>query len=222
MSQQYFFTDYVSDDMLDRLLADGWRHFGCYFFRHTTEAYRGMHVPVMPLRIRLKDFVMKKRQRKIWRRNQRFVSVMRPFRFSIQKQLLFEKHKQRFHEHVPSHLFDFLSEHPERPTRVFEFCVYDREHLIAASFIDVGRTATSAIYAMFDPDYATYSPGIYTLLAEAHYARQQGKAYHYLGYTYPVPSHYDYKKQFTALEYYDWKKWRCFPNANPHLKSSAP
>lgn len=221
MNRQYFIADYVADDTLDLLLADGWRHFGVYFFRHTTEPYQGMEVPVVPVRIRLEDFSMKKRHRKIWRRNQGFLTVIRPFRFSVEKQLLFEMHKQRFKEHVPSHLFDFISERPGRPTRVFEVCVYDRQRLIAVSFIDVARVSTSAIYAMFDPAYGAYSLGIYTLLAEADYARRQGKLYHYLGYTYPVSSHYDYKKQFRALEYYDWEKWHCFPGEATHPGSSA-
>ncbi|NIK72766.1 arginine-tRNA-protein transferase [Thermonema lapsum] len=221
MSREYFIAAYVPDNTLDLLLADGWRHFGTYFFRHTTELHCGVEVDVMPLRIRLCDFSMKKRQQKIWRRNQRFLTLIRPFRFGMQKQLLFEKHKQRFKEHVPSHLFDFLPEHPERPTRIHEVCVYDEERLIAASFIDIGQMATSAIYAMFDPDYASFSLGIYTLLVEIDYARQQGKQYHYLGYAYPVPSHYDYKKQFNALEYYDWKKWNCFPDSVPIPRSSS-
>lgn len=58
---------------------------------------------------------------------------------------------------------------------------------------------------MFDLDYSENSLGLYTMLLEIEHAISLGKKYYYHGYCYDVKSFYDYKKQFPALEWYDWE-----------------
>jgi arginyl-tRNA--protein-N-Asp/Glu arginylyltransferase len=76
--------------------------------------------------------------------------------------------------------------------------------LLAVSFMDIAAESTSSVYAMFDPEHAERSLGIYTILREIEQARLLGKRFHYLGYCYTVSSVYDYKKGFGGLEIYDW------------------
>jgi arginine-tRNA-protein transferase len=203
---------WVSDSDLDLLLADGWRHFGSYFFRDTEAWYEHRPVNIIPLRIRLADFRPSKGQEKIIRKNKEVRVVVQAAFIDEQKHRLFEQHKQRFKDNVPNSLYNFLSENPaEAPTRVKEIGLYDGERLFAVSFFDVGEAALSSIYAMFDPAYSALSPGIFTLLQEIEYGLAQQKQYLYLGYAYDTQSFYDYKKNFAATEYYDWQgRWLPF------------
>ncbi len=212
MTYQHVNCPWVSDSDLDLLLADGWRHFGNYFFRDTESWYEQRLVHIIPLRIRLADFRPSKSQEKIIRKNQEVRVVVQPAEITDEKEALFERHKVRFKDNVPASLYNFLSENPaEAPTRVKEICLYEREQLFAVSFFDVGERALSSIYAMFDPAYSALSPGIFTLLQEIEYGLQQQKQYLYLGYAYDASSFYDYKKGFTATEYYDWQgQWLPF------------
>ncbi|MGH9947215.1 MAG: hypothetical protein ACRD6X_08460, partial [Pyrinomonadaceae bacterium] len=51
-----FHSEAIVGIELDKLLANGWRHFGALFFRYNLNFYRGEIVRVIPLRIRLSDF----------------------------------------------------------------------------------------------------------------------------------------------------------------------
>jgi arginine-tRNA-protein transferase len=80
--------------------------------------------------------------------------------------------------------------------------------LIAVSFMDVGERAASSVYAIFEPDHAKRALGTLTLLKEIDLARSAGMNYLYHGYGTHAPGPYDYKKQFSPLEGYDWETRR--------------
>lgn len=140
--------------------------------------------------------------------------VMKPVQLDDEKWTMFEAHRHRFDEYVPSSLYNFLSDQPDRvPCLCLEFGVRDPEdRLLAVSFLDVGKTSVSSVFAMFDPEHAHRRLGILTMLLEIYWAQQQGKSYYYSGYTTAGNSRYDYKKCFHALEGYDFDegKWEPF------------
>jgi len=190
---------------LDDLLANGWRHFGTFFFRQSLAIHNGSVCSVMPLRVRVADYTPTKSLRRIWSRNADLDVRVRPTAHERTKDELFEKHKSRFSENVPNSLLDFLSERPATvPCENMEFAVYDQSRLVAVSFLDVGSEAVSSVYAMFDPDESRRGLGIYTALLELDYATRTHRRYYYLGYAYDVPSHYDYKKRFPVEEAFNW------------------
>jgi arginine-tRNA-protein transferase len=207
-----FYATQVSPQQLDRLLADGWRHFGEHFFRYNIGFHENELRRVLPLRVRLSNFRQSKSQRRILRRNQDLQTIIRPIELTAEKEILFERHKQRFKHSVPDSLYDFLSLSPASiPCEGLEVCVYSKEKLLAASFFDVGAASVSAVYAMFDPLETTRSLGIYMMLLTIEYARQCGKTFYYPGYAYEGNSFYDYKKRFSALETFNWKEsWEKF------------
>jgi arginine-tRNA-protein transferase len=197
--------DAVSPLELDGLLASGWRHFGTFFFRHSVALQAGSPCRVLPLRVRVTDFVATKSQRRNLRRNHDLEVRIQPTRLDRAKQVLFDAHKQRFRENVPTSLLDFLSPQPDQvPCLNLEICVYRHDRLLAVSFLDVGDAAVSSVYAMFDPLEEERGLGIFTALLELEYAARTSRPHFYLGYAYDVPSHYDYKKRFHALESFDW------------------
>ncbi|HEV2668372.1 MAG TPA: GNAT family N-acetyltransferase, partial [Blastocatellia bacterium] len=167
---------------------------------------------VMPLRVDLSKFAPSRSQRRALTRNSDLRVVIRDTFIDEVKKELFYRHRERFKENVPDSIYDFLSEEPAvEPCRNHEICLYDGDRLLAASFLDVGGQATSAVYAMFEPSESRRSLGVFTMLESIRYSRELGCKYYYPGYAYREPSVYDYKKNFAGSEYYDWKEgWKPF------------
>ena len=209
---EQFFAERVTPAQLDLLLAQGWRHFGSQFFRYSYGFHELDVRLVIPLRIRIADFSLSKSQRRTLRQNADLTPIVRPINVTSDAEQLFHIHKQRFKSGVPDSIYDFLSRHPgSEPCDANEIAVYDGDRLIAASYFDIGATASSGVYAMFDPEHAARRLGIYTLLREIEIARDSGKEFYYLGYAYEGSSFYDYKKQFSGSEWFDWTgTWQRF------------
>ncbi|CAN5641026.1 hypothetical protein BH24ACI2_BH24ACI2_02610 [soil metagenome] len=207
-----FYLPKAAPRRMDALWADGWRHFGTQFYRYNLSFYEGRICCVFPLRIRLADFSCSKNKRRIIRKNQDLQIVIRPIEITEEKEILFRRHKRRFTRAVPFSLYDFLSFSPANlPCEALEVCVYERGKMLAASFFDVGETALSSIYAMFEPQETSRSLGIFTMLVEIDFAVKHSKTFYYQGYAYDGNSFYDYKKRFRALEKFDWKgNWESF------------
>jgi arginine-tRNA-protein transferase len=196
----------ASPTQMDKLWADGWRHFGTEFFRYNVGFYNTDIRLVIPLRIRLKDFSLSKSQRRVLRRNQDLTTAVGPVAITSESEALFDRHKARFDHGVPRTIYDFVSREPATvPCETIELAVYRNEDLVAVSYLDLGKTATSGVYAMFEPSEGGRSLGIFTMLKEIEYAIDAGKTFYYQGYSYEGNSYYDYKKRFRATECFDWK-----------------
>jgi len=207
---EVFETPHVSSDELDLLLADGWRHFGTYFFRYSLGLYESDIRLVIPLRIRLSNFQLSKSQRRVLNRNGDVSIAIRPIEITDESIALFDLHKQRFTFGVPDSIFDFLSDEPASvPNEALQLTVRLHDRLVAVSYFDVAADSISAIYGMFDPEFPTRSLGIFTMLKEIEYAITQGKSFYYQGYSYEGRSFYDYKKRFRGTEAFDWRgNWK--------------
>ncbi|MEP6788798.1 MAG: arginine-tRNA-protein transferase [Acidobacteriota bacterium] len=207
-----FYAESVTPAQLDLVLADGWRHFGTHFFRYNLGVHQGEIRRVIPLRIRLADLILSKSQRRVLRRNSDLDVKVQPTDITDETRDLFERHKRRFKSGVPDSIFDFVStDAANGPTEGLEVSVRDGGRLVAASFFDAGATSVSSIYGIFDPDETSRGLGIFTMLKEIEYAKENGKTFYYHGYAYEGESFYDYKKRFSALEAFDWKgKWSPF------------
>jgi leucyl-tRNA---protein transferase len=204
-----FFSWRVTPDEMDRLWSEGWRHFGPMFYRYARATHGGQIMDVRPLRITLDKFAPTRSQRRILRKNEGLSMRVRPTTIDDTRRALFHAHRRRFTENIPDALEDFLGPDPARgPCLNLEIGVYDGRRLLAASYLDVGRTAVSSVYGFFDPRESRRSLGILTMLHEIAWARARGCRYYYPGYAYEQASHYDYKKQFAGLEWYDWKRWK--------------
>lgn len=211
-----FYTEKVSPQQLDALLAQSWRHFGQHFFRYNLGFYENEIRFVIPLRIRLENFTFSKSQRRVLRKNADLKIVIRPICITPETESLFELHKQRFDHGIPDSIYDFLDENAANvPCEGKECAVYRENQLVAVSFFDVGADSFSGIYAMFAPEITERSLGIFTMLLEIDYAIKNGKTFYYQGYAYEGNSFYDYKKRFRALEKFDWAGfWEEFAEEN--------
>jgi arginyl-tRNA--protein-N-Asp/Glu arginylyltransferase len=206
---QYMSCPRVSPQTLDQLLADGWRHFGCYFFRDMFNMYENAVTRVLPLRIVLDRFKLAKDQKRNLKKNQDLIIEYGPLQITQAHINLFEKHAVRF-EHPPESLYTYFEKKDSHlvPSLIWSCCVYlqqtDEKELIAASYFDFAQESLSSIFAIFDPKYEARGLGTFTLLMEILFAQQQQKKYVYTGYAYRVSSHYDYKKRYEGTEFYDY------------------
>ena len=199
-----FYADRITPEQLDQLLAGGWRHFGTQFFRYSLGVYEFDIRRVIPLRICLADFSVSKSQRRVLRQNADVSVTIRPVEITDEAIGLFGRHKLRFRSGVPDSIYDFVSGEPGTPCEVLELTAHLDGRLAAVSYFDIGERATSAIYAMFDPQLSRRGLGIFTMLKEIEFAKSAGKEFYYQGYSYEGESFYDYKKRFRGTESFDW------------------
>ena len=209
---QQFLCLEASAEEMDRFWAEGWRHFGIFFFRYRTAVHGKKTFTVLPLRLDVSRFALTRNLKRVVAINRDLTSLIRPASVDKVKKALFLKHRLRFKENVPTSLSNFLSPLPATvPCRNLELCVYLGKKLTAVTFLDLGQTATSAVYAMFDPGEAKRSLGILMMLHSIQFTREQGYRYYYPGYAYREPFAYDYKKRFLGLEYLDWQTgWKPY------------
>ena len=218
---EYFFYDRVLPEAMDHIWASGWRHFGRYFYRYSLIPHGGRVCNVLPLRIRLSDFKPSRSQKRVLKRNRDLEVRFQSAFVDDQVLALFEKHKTRFKDNVPDSIYTFISPQPgEVPCEALSVSVYLKGELVAISYLDIGKDATSSVYQCFDPDLSKRSLGVFMILVSARYAVEQGKTFYYPGYVYKESSHYDYKKNFGALEAFDWQgSWQSYARRTTMEKS---
>ena len=195
-------------DLMDVLWAHGWRHFGSHFFRYSLSLSHGESLQrIMPMRIDLAEFRLSKSHRRLLRRNADLKIQIAPATVDERREAMFQRHKARFTSNIPETLRNFMPEADTAgtPCECREIQVWEKDRLIAVSYLDLGRNAASSVYAIFEPDAAQRSPGILTLLQEIEFARTTGRRFLYLGYATVEPSHYDYKKKFKGVHWFDWQ-----------------
>ena len=210
--EESFFSTSVSAYSMDALWAQGWRHQGALFFRYTHCVMMGIEHDIVPVRIDLRQFTASKSQRRVWRRNEDLHWVIEPAVIGDDMREMFYAHSTRFVENIPTSLEDFLGEHPASvPCRCHAVKAYLDDRLVACSFLDVGAHAVSSVYAIFDPEHSKRGLGTLTLLKEIQVAQLNHKHFLYHGFATPLPSHYDYKKNFSAIHCLDWRTGNWVP-----------
>jgi len=108
-NDQSFLCTEATPAAMDQYWAEGWRHFGIFFFRYLTALHGGKQFTVLPLRIDLERFVLTRSQKRVLAKNEDTRILMRPTSIDEEKAALFLRHRRRFKDNVPSSLKDFLS-----------------------------------------------------------------------------------------------------------------
>ncbi|RDI94538.1 GNAT family N-acetyltransferase [Meiothermus sp. QL-1] len=204
---EHFVAAQAPPQAMDLLWAGGWRHFGTHFFRYS----RLGEQRVIPLRVRLARFALRKSQQRVLKRNRDLEVRIGPAFANPEVEALFHRHKLRFKQNVPRSLYQFISPTPDRiPCRCHSLALYQGPRLVGISYLDEGEEAASSVYQCFEPALARRSLGILMLLLSIEQALEWGKRFYYPGYAYQAPSFYDYKKRLLGLEFYDWRAWHPF------------
>ncbi len=91
-----------------------------------------------------------------------------------------------------------------------EFALWDEDRLVSVAVADRGDRSLSAVYCCFDPAYARYSPGTYTILKQWQYCLAENLPYLYLGLYVAGSAHLSYKANFLPNERRIGGAWQRF------------
>ncbi|MBK9012611.1 MAG: GNAT family N-acetyltransferase [Saprospiraceae bacterium] len=224
MFTEKHFPNSVTGKELDTYLEKAWYRMGlsistCHFLFFEDSLYS----PIW-LRMPLEGLVFRKSLLKILRQNRlRFRTLTRHGFIDDEKEALYQRYKVNFKGRLSATLRDsILDGQPNTIFDTFEVCVYDGDKLVGFSFFDLGNTSLASIKGVYDPDYARYSLGIYTMIEEVQFGIDLGFQYYYPGYMVPGYPRFDYKLrmgkpeevQFFDLKTQDWQAMSNFTSQN--------
>jgi arginine-tRNA-protein transferase len=200
-----FLADRLDAGELARLLAEGWRKFGLYYFRPACPECR----LCIPLRVPVADFSPSRSQRRLLRRNAGLRIASGRLKPSQRIYEIYREHsRRRFDQESDPEEFLFSFYLQSCPGLQLE--IRRGEEMIAFGLLDQGSDCLSSVYFAFDPRHAECGLGNFGALQEIELARSFGLAWYYLGYYVPGSPRMAYKDHFRPREYWDWegRRWR--------------
>lgn len=196
----------VNNRLYSDLSRQGFRRSGDYLYRPYCDGCSAC----VPVRVRTRDFVTRRRHRRIWRANEDLQLEIRPARFTREIYRLYARYIEQRHGdgdmYPPSEeQFNGFLMCSWGETRFFEF--RRDQKLVAVAVVDVLDDGLSAVYTFFDPEESHRSPGTLAVLWQIEHARDRGLPYLYLGYWIRDCNKMNYKDQFQPLEHYRLGNW---------------
>ena len=197
-SSEGFTIPLLHADTYHDLMDMGFRRSGRVVYRPRCQSCSAC----IPLRITVNEFIPTKSQRRTLRRNEDLTMHIAAPLFTDEKLALYQRYLAHQHPGSPQSadgegLREFLYESIVDTIEV-EYRLRDR--LIAVSILDRSSRALSSVYHYFDPDEGQRSPGVYSILREIDYAREQSIPHYYLGYWIKGCSTMDYKANYRPHE----------------------
>lgn len=195
----------LTPEDLDRYLTNGWRPTGqslytADFLRTDDDAVYGC----LQVRLPLSGFKFKKRHRRLLKKNDEL------FRIEVSKAELPDAAMLQVND-------AYLKVHPEKSTENLAFHVigdrfypmlntqvikvFIKKKLIGFSYFDVGKRCLYSKAGIYDPAFADFSLGIYTMLLEIRWGQQNGYQFYHPGYFAPAYPIFNYKLRFGPVEY---------------------
>lgn len=196
---EYFFAMELNHEDINKLLSEGWRKFGWYYFRPACNSCQAC----IPLRVLANEFQPSRSQRKVINKNTNTELKVCGLEYRDEIFELYEKHSRvRFDQ--PSEKQDFIETHffPSCPGLQTEY--YVDEKLVAVGFLDQGSTGLSSVYFIYDTDYSHLSLGVYGAIKEIELAQKMDLDYYYLGYWINENASMKYKNQYYPHELMNW------------------
>ena len=193
--QEYFVGTGLDEYQFKKLLDNRWRRFGAVFFRPICPDCR----KCLPIRIPVADFQPGKSQRRVIRKNRETRILFSELSYRDELYEIYEKHSRlRFDQECSQDEFLRNFYNPAVPSFQSEYYLDDK--LIGFGFLDKSADGLSSVYFCFDPDYESYSPGTFSILAEIRQCAAMGLDYYYLGYYIAECSRMAYKGRFLPYE----------------------
>ena len=205
----YRYTEDADEAFCTTVIQRGWRRFGNFYFYPICAGCN----ECKSLRIDINRFKMSRSQKKAYKRNlDTGIIVRRPTISDEHIELYNRYHKWKSQKDAWKYKEINLSEYYENFAQgahgFGKEVLYVRDDkLVGVDLIDIVEDGISAIYFFYDPDYAYYSLGTFSLLYQIEIAKSMGLRYIYLGYWVDGCKAFAYKKRFSGLEILDG-----FPN----------
>jgi arginyl-tRNA--protein-N-Asp/Glu arginylyltransferase len=190
---------------MDEALAAGYFRNGAEFCSMYARYLGTRWAACLPLRLPIGGFHFKKRHRKLLKNNSlRFKMDVKPFEHNEEKEALWQRYKTNVHQwgNVSQLEFHLLRGKPATNYRMYDLCVYDQGKLVAFSIFDLGKKSLASLEAAYDPDYANYSLGFYTMLLEIQYCQDCSFDHYYPGFLPKDVPMFNYKLRPGNLEFF--------------------
>ncbi|WP_300366453.1 arginyltransferase [Hydrogenimonas sp.] len=217
----YRYMRHASKELVTELVQRGWRRFGCYFFHPICARCN----ECKSLRIDVGRFTLSKSQKRVMKKNRETMIYIRKPGMTQEHLDLYN----RFHQYKSETSgWKFTPVNPHLYYENFvdgahnfgkEILYFIDDKLVGVDLIDMTEDGISSIYFYYDPDYARYSLGTYSLLMQIQLAKQMGFEWIYLGYWVRGCRSFAYKTNFRPLEMLDGfpplsekPEWIAFPS----------
>jgi len=170
---------------MDVLLANGYYRNGLHAVANSVRTLNHVWISTVMLRVRLRDFVWKKRLRKLLRtNNERFRHEIKSFVSDEKTEVVWRNFKHGIHQwnSVPLLEPHILRGESADRFNTFQISVFDGDKLVGFSIFDLGKGSLSSLEAAYDAEYRKHSIGIYTMLLEIEHCQSLGLDYYYPGF----------------------------------------
>ncbi len=216
MKMQYKYIIECNEFVNAQLIKRGWRRFGEYFSRPNCDNCTACQ----SLRIDVKNFKFSRSQKRVLKKNSDTRILVRKPSVTYEHLELYEKY-HRFM--VKKKGWDYYSVDAQSYHDLYvkgyatfgnEILYYRDKKLIGVDLIDYLDDGISSIYFYYDPDYANYSLGVFSMLKEIEFAKKRELDWIYLGYYVKDCDSLNYKVNYkphqilrnlpSLKEDYDW------------------
>lgn len=200
---QFYYPEKLSPSDLDYYLSRGW-------FRNSVMLHNSKVIcldqkisSILNIRLDLEDYQPSKSLRKILKKNKKeFTFQIGPVKLTEEKEELYRQHLHKFKGFLFSSLEQFLFANISNSVfDTFELCIFKEEELVGYSLFDLGNSSMASLLAVYNSNYGSYSPGIYSMLLEVEYALSLGLKHYYPGYVLNNSDDFDYKLRMGNMKY---------------------
>ena len=195
----YKVLESCSSTYCQKLVERGWRRFGNIFFRPLCKECDACK----SVKIDVKNYVFSRSERRTIRKNRHLRTVMQRPAITQRHLELFNTYHAYMKEHrgwgdqsaSAQHYFtSFVNGCNDYG---YEILYYDKELLVGVDLIDILPDGISSIYFYYDPEYAKYSLGRYSLYRQIMAAKAMNLSWIYLGYCVDECQSLKYKRNYT-------------------------
>jgi arginine-tRNA-protein transferase len=178
----------------DQLLEEGDRRSGRMLYRTHCPACTACH----PLRVPINRFLPSRSQRRAGKQDDIELKVGRPL-LTRDRLKIYNRHKIERNlstSKQPLSAENYRSWLVDTCVNSLEFQYWIGGKLAAISILDIGLKAVSSVYHYFDPDFSDRSLGVYSVIRELAWCKEQGFEWYYLGFFVSDCTHLNYKASY--------------------------
>lgn len=197
---KYMFS--CSPIVYTRMLERGWRRFGKMHFVPECKTC----TKCVSMRIDVAKYKFSKSEKRVINKNIDTKVYIRPPSMTHEHLALYDKYHSFMHEkkdwpYAAIDPTDYAKSYVESTEDYAKEFLYMRDgKLIGVALVDILDEAVSSIYCYYDHDYADFSLGKFSILAQIKIAKEMNIPYIYLGYW--IKDHYSmgYKEAYKPFE----------------------
>ena len=205
MLAEVHYPEQLSPEALDAYLQQGWFRMGQTIFTTNFVHFHHQLYSAIWLRLILSEFTEERTQLKLFKRNARFRSEIKPATITEEKEDLYAHYKESCSFETSASLRQLLYRGADLTSvyNTYEVAVYDGKQLIAIGYFDLGGNSAEGITSVYHPAYKKFSLGKFLIYQKIMYCKQLGLTYFYPGYFVPGYASFDYKLSIgkNALEF---------------------